>query len=168
MRPNRKRGRQPALGQQKSCSPGLHMNTTPGLVRVMVVDDNARTRYALVSCLSAFGGISVIAEAFDGQDAVDKLRACKPDVIVMDCQMPRMTGMEVTRLVKREWPNMKVVILTVYPDYQPEAILAGADAFLIKGCSFQELISTIRSVVAIGEPGHTITSRDCGIALLKI
>jgi len=114
----------------------------------MIVDDNARTRSALAACLSGIGGLEVIGEAFDGQDAIDKLRTRTPDVVLMDCRMPRMTGLEATRILKRVWPAIGVVILTVYPDFQLEARRAGADAVLMKGCSLEELLSAVRSAAS--------------------
>jgi DNA-binding NarL/FixJ family response regulator len=114
----------------------------------MIVDDNARARSALAAYFSGLPEWQVYGEAFDGQDALDQLRSRAPDVVLMDCRMPRMTGPEATRLLKRRWPRLKVVILSVYPECRLDAEQAGADAFLIKGCSPEEMLSTLLSVVA--------------------
>jgi len=115
---------------------------------LMIVDDNARARDALTAYFSGLPEWQVSAEAFDGQDALDQLRTRVPDVVLMDCRMPRMTGPEATRILKRRWPQLKVVILSVYPECRLDAEQAGADAFLIKGCSSEELLSTLLSVIA--------------------
>ena len=115
------------------------------VLRVMIVDDNPRTRSALAAYISGLPGTTVVGEAFDGQDAIDKLQACAPDVVLMDWRMPRMTGTEATRIIKPRWPHIKVVILTLYPDCQAEARSAGADAVLLKGCSWTDMTSTLRS-----------------------
>jgi DNA-binding NarL/FixJ family response regulator len=132
---------------------GRGLAPPPGLprievLRLMIVDDNARTRSALAACLAGISCLKVIGEACDGQDAIDKLQTLAPDLVLMDCRMPRMTGLEATRILKRQWPTVKIVILTLYPDCDPEARAAGADALLTKGCSLEELTSTLRAVAA--------------------
>ena len=113
------------------------------VVSLMIVDDNARARRALKAYLSGLRGFKVIAEASDGLEAVAKVQAQVPDVVLMDCRMPRMDGLEATRILKRRWHHIRVVILTLYPDCRRDAELAGADAFLLKGCSSEELTSVL-------------------------
>jgi DNA-binding NarL/FixJ family response regulator len=91
-------------------------------------------------------GIKVSAEASNGLEAINLIKGCAPDIVVMDVQMPVMDGLEATRVIKKNWPQIKIVVLTMYPNYQSEAISAGADAFLVKGCSVNEIISTIHSL----------------------
>jgi DNA-binding NarL/FixJ family response regulator len=68
---------------------------------------------------------------------------CQPDVVLMDARMPGMDGLEATRLIKDTWPEVKVVVLTMYPTYRARAQAAGADAFLVKGCSPEVLLAAI-------------------------
>ena len=86
--------------------------------------------------------------AHDGQEAIDLLLA--PDqpyrLVLMDCRMPRLTGLEATRILKQRWPDTKVVALTLYPEFELDARLAGADAVLMKGCAAAQLVSAIRTV----------------------
>lgn len=120
-------------------------------LRLMIVDDNPRTRGALVACLSTIDEMSVMAQASDGWEALDMLevQAPVPDIVLMDVRMPKLGGLEATRIMKRRWPHLKVVILSMYPDYLIDATLAGADAFLAKGCSMDEVVGTIRALAAV-------------------
>lgn len=136
-------------GARAGCSIDLEdMSDKAKALRLMIVDDSPGTRRALSACVAGQGGLKVVCEAVDGQDAIEKIETRLPDVVLMDCRMPRMTGLEATRILKRRWPEIKVVILTMYSDCQLESRSAGADAVLIKGCSLDELAATLRSVTA--------------------
>jgi DNA-binding NarL/FixJ family response regulator len=124
-------------------------NDMVGNVRVMVVDDNPRTRRAVVACLSTLDDMSVVVEASSGVEALDALEHETPDVVLMDVRMPGMGGIEATRIIKHRWPQIKVIILSMYSDYLVDATLAGADAFLNKGCSVEELTAAIRALAAV-------------------
>jgi DNA-binding NarL/FixJ family response regulator len=87
--------------------------------------------------------VKVVGEAGDGQEAVRLAEEAHPDVILMDVQMPVMDGLEATRYVKQHWPDVRVVMLTMYSARQKEALAAGADAFLIKGCPVEQMCDAI-------------------------
>jgi len=112
-------------------------------VKIMVVEDNSRARSALAAYLSLQVGIRITAEASNGLEAIGKVKTCPPDIILMDMQMPVMDGVEATKIIKKNWPHIKIVALTMYANYELEALSAGADAFLVKGCSVSEMISAI-------------------------
>lgn len=114
--------------------------------KVMVVEDSTRARRAMVAYLSLQLGVIITAEASNGLEAINKIKNSPPDIVIMDMQMPVMDGLEATRIIKKRWPNIKVIALTMYQNYQSEALSAGADAFLVKGCSVEELISTVTYV----------------------
>ena len=78
-----------------------------------------------------------------------------PDVVLMDIRMPAMDGIEATRAIKSRWPSVRVVAVTLYEEHRAEALAAGADAFLIKGCSPEELIGAILDGQAPG--GDAVT-----------
>ena len=118
----------------------------PKTIRLMIVDDNVHTRRAMAAYVSGLDGVKLVAEAFDGQDALEKLDASAPDVVLMDCRMPRLTGLEATRILKRRCPRTKVVALTLYPECSLEVRQAGADMVLMKGCAAVELDSAIRTM----------------------
>ncbi len=68
---------------------------------------------------------------------------CGPDLVLMDSKMPVLDGVEATRLIKERWPEVKVIVLTIHASHQTNALAAGADAFLIKGCPAEELLEAI-------------------------
>lgn len=115
-------------------------------LRIMIVDDNARARGALTALASTLDWLNVTGEASNGEDAIEKVKLQLPDMVLMDVEMPVMNGLEATQIIKKNWPQVKVVVLTLYPDYCSRAREAGADAFLVKGCSMEEMTSTIRSL----------------------
>jgi DNA-binding NarL/FixJ family response regulator len=102
-------------------------------MRLLIVDDQQETREALSSLLSLSEQLEVVGEAADGQEAIARVAECRPDVVLMDIQMPTMDGLEATRRIKRQWPEIKVIALTMYDYYRTEALAAGADFFLLKG-----------------------------------
>jgi YesN/AraC family two-component response regulator len=123
------------------------------ITNMMVVEDNLRARQALTAFISLQTGIKVSAEASNGLEAINLIKGCTPDIVVMDMQMPVMDGLEATKIIKKNWPQIKIVVLTLYPNYQPEAMSAGADVFLVKGCSVDEIISTIHSLSQADKAG---------------
>jgi DNA-binding NarL/FixJ family response regulator len=89
--------------------------------------------------------VEVVGEAVDGREAVRQVTECRPDVVLMDVRMPAMDGLDATRLIKNRWPGVKIILLTIYGAYRKEALAAGADAFLVKGCPNEELFAAILS-----------------------
>lgn len=121
--------------------------------KVLICDDEPRARQALkallltreVTCNDESSSIHVAGEARDGYEAVQLVETILPEVVVIDACMPGMDGLEATRFIKKNWPQVKVIVLTMYPDQQVGALAAGADAFLLKGCLAETLIETILS-----------------------
>ncbi len=114
-------------------------------VRVLIADDRARSRSGLRALLTTWLEIEVVGEAANGQEAVYQIKKSRPNVVLMDARMPVMDGLEATRLIKNEWPEVKVVMLTMYAAYRVNALATGADAFLVKGCPPEKLLKTILS-----------------------
>lgn len=112
-------------------------------VRLLIADDNSLSRVGLRALLATFPGIQVVGEAGDGREAVVLAESEAPDVVLMDALMPGMDGLEATRAIKDRWPEVRVVILTLYGFYRPRAAQVGADAFLLKGCPTDELLEAI-------------------------
>jgi len=110
--------------------------------KIMVVEDSSRARSALMAYISLQVGVRITAEASNGLEAINKIKSSPPDIVIMDIQMPVMDGLEATKIIKKRWPKVKVIALTMYKKYQSEALSAGADAFLVKGCSVAELVSS--------------------------
>ena len=89
--------------------------------------------------------IQVVGEARDGEEAIRLMDIHQPEVVVIDACMPGMSGVEAGRLIKKSWPSVKVVMLTMYSDKRQEALEAGVDIFLAKGCSAEALFEAILS-----------------------
>jgi CheY-like chemotaxis protein len=116
-------------------------------MRVLVVDDQPRARQSLIALLGVWHRLDEVREAGSGTEAVQFVEESRPDVIMMDVRMPGMNGLEATRLIKTRWPRVKIIVLSLYPDYQPEALSAGADAFVTKSDSPDKLRETLAAVI---------------------
>lgn len=117
-------------------------------IRVIVADDQEFVRRGLEILLEALGEIEVVARAADGASAVRQAGALEPDLVVMDCRMPILDGLEATRLLKGRSPGISILALSMYPDLRNAALAAGADAFVLKGGPGSELVDTIYRVLA--------------------
>ncbi|MBN1849785.1 MAG: response regulator transcription factor [Deltaproteobacteria bacterium] len=117
-------------------------------IKVLIADDHTIVRKGLCSLLSSENDIVIIGEAMDGREVIRKVGELSPDVIVLDINMPLLNGIEVTRNIKKIYPSIGIIILTMYSDeeYVHEALLAGASGFLIKNTIPQDLCSAIRAV----------------------
>jgi DNA-binding NarL/FixJ family response regulator len=117
-------------------------------IRVLVVDDHTIVRDGICSLLGLTPDIEVIGEAADGKGALEMLRKLTTDVVLMDLAMPVMGGLEATRRITKEFPNIKILALTQYDDreYVFPIIEAGAHGFVSKTAASSELASGIRSV----------------------
>jgi len=111
--------------------------------RVLIADDRPRSRSGLRAVLALWPEIEIVGEAVDGQEAVRLVAEYRPDVVLMDARMPVLDGVDATRLIKEEWPEVRVVVLTIDASYRADALAAGADVFLVKGCAAQELLEAI-------------------------
>lgn len=121
-------------------------------IRVLLADDHAVVRKGIRDFLEEDETLHVIGEANDGEEALALIASNAPDVAVFDIQMPRLNGLDATRRVKKEFPNVQVLILTAYDDdpYLFAALQAGASGYLLKTSSSEELLHAVH-VVAAGE-----------------
>jgi DNA-binding NarL/FixJ family response regulator len=115
------------------------------LHKVLITDDRLASRKGLRAFMLTQPDIQVIGEASNGEQAIQFIKDNKPDVVIMDAFMPGMNGLEATRIIKKKWKKIRVVILTLHDDIREEAIAAGADAFLVKGCSPDLLLQEIKN-----------------------
>jgi DNA-binding NarL/FixJ family response regulator len=112
-------------------------------IRILIVDDQRPTRQGLKALLLHYPQVEVVGEAANGQEALQLVAAYRPDVVLMDMQMPVMDGVEATWRIKGNWPQIKVVALAMYSTYEIEALKAGVDVFLVKGFPSDALLDAI-------------------------
>ena len=117
-----------------------------GNIRVLIVDNQPRARQSLKALLATWPQAKEIREATVAQEAMHLIQESQPDVVLMDVRMPEVDGLEVTRLIKTRWPQVKVVVLTMYTEYASAAMLAGADAFICIGEPPGKLLTTLAAV----------------------
>jgi DNA-binding NarL/FixJ family response regulator len=115
------------------------------LHKVLITDDRVTTRKGLRALLLTQPDIQVIGEVNNGKKAIQFIKENKPDVVIMDVYMPVMNGLDATSIIKKKWKDVRVVLLTLHDDIKEEAIAAGADAFLVKGCPTDQLIREIKN-----------------------
>src|SRR5262245_16622741 len=121
-------------------------------IRLLVVDDHFVVRLGLSSALNLEPDMQVVAEANDGQQALELYRKHKPDLVVMDYQLPQLNGAQATAAICREFPDARVIVLSVYKAEEDvhRAVQAGASAYLPKSSEPEELIEAIRTVYGGG------------------
>ena len=120
--------------------------------RVLLADDHALVRAGIRALLSTIGGVEVIAEAGNGREALQLIRDLQPDIALLDITMPDLSGLEVLEESKKQFPNLRVIILTVHDagEYAMQALRAGAAGFLPKSAAANELQLAIE-IVSRGE-----------------
>ncbi len=117
-------------------------------IKVLIADDHLLFREGLVQLLLSSPDIEVVAQAKDGKDAIEKARQFTPEVILIDIGMPVMNGIEATRVIKQEMPDVKVIAVSMHSDkqYVSGILKAGADGYLLKNTTYQQLTEAIKSV----------------------
>ena len=118
------------------------------IIKTLIVDDDASFRRRVKEFLAAEPDIQVIGEAEDGDEAILKARELKPDLVLLDVRMPRMSGITAAQQLNGEMPGVKVIMLTVFdlPEYRETAIAIGANDYVVKKSLIAELLPTIRHV----------------------
>ena len=117
-------------------------------IKILLVEDHTIVRQGLRSLLEQNSGMEVIGEAENGKEAVHKAENLKPDIVLMDVSMPLLNGIEATRQIKKHWPEIKVLILTMHTteEYIFQILRAGASGYIVKKAAHQELITAIHAV----------------------
>src|ERR1700693_3768315 len=120
------------------------------MIRVLSVDDHPLRRAGIAALVNAESDMKLVAEATNGQEAIEKFRQHRPDVTLMDLQMPALNGIDAIIGIRSEFPNARVIVLTTYAgDVQVlRALKAGARGYILKGHVRRELLDTIRAVHA--------------------
>ncbi|MFZ0479970.1 MAG: response regulator transcription factor [Terriglobales bacterium] len=126
------------------------MDSAPNLIRILTVDDHPLLRKGIAALVNAEPDLKLVAEASNGEEAIDAFRSSRPDVTLMDLQMPGLDGIAAISRIHEEFPNARIIVLTTYTgDTQVlRALRAGARAYILKGHVHKELLETIRAVHA--------------------
>lgn len=132
------------------------------MIRVLVVDDHAILRDGIRSLLESQEDILVVGEASDGDEALENVGTLLPDIVLMDISMPKTNGLEATRLIKRQYPQVKVLILTQHDnrEYIAPALEAGASGYVLKRSGRREMLNAIRQVHEQDDFLTTIATRE--------
>ncbi len=122
-------------------------------IKILIADDHSVVRKGLRALFTSAPEFWIVGEASDGEQTIRLLEKRKPDVAMIDISMPKLNGIEATRIIKERQPHMKVLILTIYDDEEhvSQIIRAGADGYVLKNAGKKELFAAIRAV-AEGEP----------------
>ena len=126
------------------------MNEDSKKIRILAVDDHPILRQGVAALIADESDMTLVAEAANGREAIQQFRAHRPDVTLMDLQMPEMNGLDAMLAIRGEFPEARIIVLTTYTgDVQARrALQAGARAYLLKNSLHKELLDTIRAVHA--------------------
>ena len=117
-------------------------------IKIIIADDHKLFREGLVNLLSDYEEIEIIENAEDGKEAYEKAILYNPDVIIMDIGMPNINGIEATKMIKKQLPDIKIIALSMHSDkhYIKNMLEAGATGYLFKNCTYNQLIDAIHTV----------------------
>ena len=136
------------------------------MIKVMIADDQELIRQSLQIVLEMKEGIEVTATAKDGREVIQEVRKDKPDVILMDVRMPEMDGVQCTQIIKEQYPDVKIIILTTFDDdeYVYNALKWGASGYLLKPTTYEKLCSLLNDCKQAFhyEPESIIVKTDKG------
>ena len=129
----------------------IELTSNPRLrkpIRVLVADDSPPARGVIRALLASLQEVEMVGLASDGEEAVAQAEALRPDLILMDLQMPKLDGLRATRMVRKHLPGVRVVVVTVNygPEVQQTCLAGGADGFVAKDRLYQDLFAEIRRV----------------------
>jgi DNA-binding NarL/FixJ family response regulator len=126
------------------------VSSGPASIRILVVDDHPVVRQGIAVLISTQSDMTLVAEGSNGREAIQQFRAHRPDVTIMDLQMPEMNGLDALIAIRGEFPDAKIIVLTTYAgDVQIlRALKSGAQGYLLKSTFHKELVDTIRAVHA--------------------
>ena len=132
-------------------------------IRIMVVDDHPLLREGVAALIATEPDLQLVAVAADGREAIEQFRAMRPDVTLMDLQMPNMSGIDAIISIRNESPDARIIVLTTYAGdaLAMRALKAGAQAYVLKGMVRKELLETIRAV----NEGHRRVQPDVAMQI---
>ncbi|QBZ89761.1 response regulator transcription factor [Pseudomonas viciae] len=124
----------------------------PPVIRVALVDDHSLVRDGIRALLSVMPRLEVVGEAENGAQAIEMVGRCQPDLLLMDISLKDMNGLELTRLLGKQYPSLKILILSMYDNYEyvSESVRAGASGYVLKNAPSREIIAAIEAIISGG------------------
>ena len=124
----------------------------PCPIRVALVDDHALVRDGIKALLAVMAPLEVVGEAESGADAIEMVGRCQPDLLLVDISLRDMNGLELTRVLRAQYPSLKVLVLSMYDNYEyvSESVRAGASGYVLKNSPSREIIAAIEAIASGG------------------
>ena len=124
----------------------------PPVIRVALVDDHSLVRDGIRALLSVMPQLDVVGEAENGAQAIEMVGRCQPDLLLMDIGLKDKNGLELTRLLGKQYPSLKILILSMYDNYEyvSESVRAGASGYVLKNAPSREIIAAIEAIISGG------------------
>ncbi|MBC3365476.1 response regulator transcription factor [Pseudomonas sp. SWRI92] len=124
----------------------------PAAIRVALVDDHSLVRDGIRALLSVMPRLDVVGEAENGVQAIEMVERCQPDLLLMDIGLKDMNGLELTRLLGKQYPSLKILILSMYDnhEYISESVRAGASGYVLKNSPSKEIVAAIEAIISGG------------------
>ncbi|WP_030131359.1 response regulator transcription factor [Pseudomonas sp. QTF5] len=124
----------------------------PYPIRVALVDDHSLVRDGIKSLLAVMAQLEVVGEAENGVDAIEMVGRCQPDLLLVDISLKDINGLELTRLLRSQYPALKVLVLSMYDNYEyvSESVRSGASGYVLKNAPSREIIAAIEAIVSGG------------------
>ncbi|AUM69906.1 response regulator [Pseudomonas fluorescens] len=124
----------------------------PSVIRVALVDDHSLVRDGIRALLSVMPQLDVVGEAENGAQAIEMVGRCQPDLLLMDIGLKDKNGLELTRLLAKQYPSLKILILSMYDNYEyvSESVRSGASGYVLKNAPSREIIAAIEAIISGG------------------
>jgi DNA-binding NarL/FixJ family response regulator len=126
------------------------------IIKTLIVDDDPEFRRFLREFLSDQPGLEIVGEAADGKQALEKVKKIKPDLVLLDIRMPRIDGFTALDMLKRKYPQVRIIILTIFDDleYQDSVKKSGSDGYVVKSNLVKDLMPAIRAALKNENKAH--------------
>lgn len=124
----------------------------PPVIRIALVDDHSLVRDGIKALLSVMPQLDVVGEAENGAQAIEMVGRCQPDLLLMDIGLKDKNGLELTRLLGKQYPSLKILILSMYDNYEyvSESVRSGASGYVLKNAPSREIIAAIEAIISGG------------------